>query len=257
VEQQFAISGPVTLAKSRRAGTVSFLPLDKLAGRPEAEAFQSRAVSALGGLRCGYKIGATSIEVQRFLSCDEPIYSPILGEDVLPSGSTFATPHGLLGVECEFGFVMGRDFPTSADATDIAGLRSAVTECFVGLELVGRRLADEVPLNEVSSIADFALNVVVIRGQSIPDWEREDLSAIPVRAVLDGMTVRSGTGAAVLGHPLNPLVWLAETLVRYGGRLRRGEMILTGTCTGITKIRPGQTFAGCFADFSPVQVQIA
>lgn len=120
---------------------------------------------------------------------------------------------------------------------------------------MGRRLAD-VPLNEVSSIADFALNRRHSRA-SIPDWEREDLSAMPVRALLDGMTVASGTGAAVLGHPLNPLVWLAETLVRHGGRLRRGEMILTGTCTGITKIRPGQTFAGCFADFSPVQVQMA
>jgi 2-keto-4-pentenoate hydratase len=152
------------LAKSRRAGTVSLLPLDKLSDRAEAEAFQAQAVTALGAVPCGYKIGATSVEVQRLLSCREPIYSPILSEDVLPSRSTFRMPAGLLGVEYEFGFVMDRDFPASAEATDIAELRAAVAECFVGLELVGRRLADEVPLNEVSSIADFALNVVVIRG---------------------------------------------------------------------------------------------
>lgn len=251
------ITDPVTLAKCRRAGTVSFLSLGKLAGRAEAEAFQLAAVNALGGVPCGYKIGATSIEVQRLLSCHEPIYSPILTEDVLQSGSTFRIPRGLLGVECEFGFVMGRDFPSSAEAMNIATLQSAVAECFVGLELVGRRLADDVPLNEVSSIADFALDVAVIRGQSISDWERQDLAGLPVRAVLDGVTVARGTGALVLDHPLNALVWLAETLLRRGSCLRRGEIILSGTCTGITKVAAGQTFAGRFANFPPVQVHLA
>jgi 2-keto-4-pentenoate hydratase len=169
---------------------------------------------------CGYKIGATSAEVRQLLSCPEPIYSPILAEDVLPSESTFRIPPGLLGVECEFGFVMGRDFPTPAETTNIAALRSAIAECFVGLELVGRRLADDVPLNEVSSIADFALDVAVIRGRPIPDWGRFDLSAIPVRAVLDGVTVARGTGGMVLGHPLKALEWLAEALHRRGGSLR-------------------------------------
>jgi 2-keto-4-pentenoate hydratase len=168
---------------------------------------------------------------------------------VLQSGSTFRIPRGLLGVECEFGFVMGRDFPSSAEAMNIATLQSAVAECFVGLELVGRRLADDVPLNEVSSIADFALDVAVIRGQSISDWA--------VRAVLDGVTVARGTGALVLDHPLNALVWLAETLLRRGSCLRRGEIILSGTCTGITKVAAGQTFAGRFANFPPVQVHLA
>jgi 2-keto-4-pentenoate hydratase len=257
MEHLLEIGGPMTLAKCRRAGTVSLLPLDKLASRAEAETFQAAAVSAVGGVPCGYKIGATSVEVQLLLNCHEPIYSPIFSEDVLSSGSTFRIPRGLLGVECEFGFVMGRDFPGPTEASDIAALRSAIAECFVGLELVGRRLADEVPLNEVSSIADFALDVAVIRGQPIPEWRRYDLAAISVRAVLDGVTVVTGTGEMVLGHPLNALEWLAETLHRRGGSLRSGEIILTGTCTGITKVSPGQTFDGYFADFSPVRLHLA
>jgi 2-keto-4-pentenoate hydratase len=250
------ISDPVTLANCRRGGTVSRLSLDKLASRAEAEAFQAAAISALGGMPCGYKIGATSVEVQQLLSCHEPFYSPILSEDVLPSGSRFRIPRGLLGVECEFGFVMAHDFPASGEASDIAALRSAIAECFVGLELVGRRLADDVPLNEVSSIADFGLDVAVIRGRPISDWERHDLAAMPVRAVLDGVTVVRGTGGLVLGQPFNALKWLAETLRRRGSSLRSGEIILTGTCTGITKVSAGQTFDGCFADFSPVRVHL-
>jgi 2-keto-4-pentenoate hydratase len=248
---------PVTLAEHRRAGTIAHLPLHKLAGRSQAEALQAAAVRALGGEPCGYKIGATSMEVQRLLQCGEPIYAPILRTHVLASGATFRIPAGFLGVECELGFLMGRDFPASAETTDIMALRAAVAECFVALELVGRRLAADVPLNEASSIADFALDVAVVRGAPIPDWQRQDLAAIPVRAVLDGVTVASGTGAMVLGHPLNALLWLAQALHKRGGQLRSGEIIVTGTCTGITKVAPGQVFAGCFADFPPVQVHLA
>ena len=80
---------------------------------------------------------------------------------------------------------------------------------------------------------------------------------MPVRAVLDGVTVASGSGAMVLGHPLNALLWLAEALHANGDRLRSGEIVLTGTCTGITKVAPGQTFAGCFSDVSPVRLHFA
>jgi 2-keto-4-pentenoate hydratase len=169
----------------------------------------------------------------------------------------FRAPEGLLGVECEFGFLMGRDFPASAEMSDLAALRSTIAECFVALEIVGRRVAADVPLNEASAIADFALDAAVVRGVQIPDWQGRDLAVIPVRAVLDGVTVASGTGAMVLGHPLNALLWLAQALHERGERLRSGEIILTGTCTGVTKVAPGQVFEGYFADLPPVQLRLA
>jgi 2-keto-4-pentenoate hydratase len=257
MEHLLDVSAPLALAECRRNATISHLPLHKLASRTEAEQFQVAAVRALRGEACGHKIGATSLEVQQLLNCQEPIHAPIRREDVLASGATFLIPAGLLGVECEFGFLMGRDFPTSAKMSDITALRCAIAECFVALELVGRRVVADVPLNEVSSIADFALDVAVVRGEPIPDWERQDLAVVPVRAVIDGVTVVSGTGARVLGHPLNALLWLAEALRKRGDKLRSGDMILTGTCTGITKVAPGQAFAGCFADLPPVQVHLA
>src|SRR5216684_1091829 len=122
---------PAVLAACRRAGTISHLPLHELASRADAEAFQQAAVRALGGEPCGYKIGATSVEVQQLLSCREPIYAPFLREHVLASGATFRIPAGLLGLECEFGFMMGRDFPTSVDRLDLFAPRSAIAECFI------------------------------------------------------------------------------------------------------------------------------
>jgi 2-keto-4-pentenoate hydratase len=205
-------TAPAALAACRHAGTLSRVRLQDIASRAEAEAFQAAAVEALDGEPCGYKIGATSSEVQQLLKCREPIYAPLLREDVLANGATFPVPAGLLGIECEFGFVMRREFPAANEMADVAGIRSAIAECFMGLELVGRRVAPDVPLNEVTAIADFSLDVAVVRGALIPDWERHDLAALPVRAVLDGVAMASGTGAVVLGHPLNSLLWLAAAL---------------------------------------------
>lgn len=248
---------PLLLAGCRRAGTLARVALHEIGGRAAAEAFQAAAVKALGGERCGYKIGATSPQVQQLLGCREPIEAPIVREDVLAGGATFRVPAGFLGVECEFAFRMGRDFPRPDEALNVTALRSAVAECHAALELVGRRVGEEVPLNETTAIADFSLDVAVVQGTAIPGWQRRDLSAMPVRAVVDGVTMASGTGVVVLGHPLNALLWLATALSKRGERLKAGELVLTGTCTGITKVAPGQNFAGHFADLPPVEVRLA
>jgi 2-oxo-3-hexenedioate decarboxylase/2-keto-4-pentenoate hydratase len=250
------VSDPATIAECRRSGALAHLSLHTLASRAEAEEFQAAAVKAFGGELCGHKIGATSNEVQRMLGCREPIHAPIRRADVLTSGATFRIPPGLLGIECEFGFQMGEDFPASAGASDMAALRSAIAECFVALEIVGRRVPADVPLAEVSAIADFSLNVAIVRGAALSDWQQHDLTAIPVRALVDGVQAAAGNAAVVLGHPLNALQWLAGALGKRGDRLRRGDIVLTGTCTGITKVAPGQVFSGCFADLPPTEVRL-
>ena len=256
MDQPLDVHAPAALAACRRSGTLLHLPLHALADRAEAEAFQAAAMSALGGEACGHKIGATNAAVQQMSDCRKPIHAPFRRQDVLAGGSTFRIPAGLLGVECEFAFVMARDYPAAGERADLAGLRAAIEDCVIALELVGRRLTDDVPLNEMSATADYALNVAVVEGEPVPGWDRLDLAAMPVHATVDGATVASGSGAVVLGHPLKSLLWLAEELGNHGGRLRAGEIILTGTCTGITKVAGGQTFEGRFADLPPVCVRL-
>lgn len=242
------------LADCRRRGTVERLPLHAIAERGDAEAILAAAVTALDGETCGHKIGSTSEEVQRLLKSTGPMHAPVLREHVLASGATVPVPAGLLGVECEFGFEMARDFPADGESVTLERLESAVADCFTGLEIIGRRVTEDIPLTEMSSLADYGLNVAVVRGGPIPDWRRRDLSALSVVAACDGATAASGTGAKVLGHPLAALLWLAEALSGAGGRLRAGEIVFTGSCTGITEVAPGQTFEGRFAELPPVQV---
>jgi 2-keto-4-pentenoate hydratase len=71
-----------------------------------------------------------------------------------------------------------------------------------------------------------------------------------VTALLDGAPVAQGNGYLVLGNPLESLLWLARKLAASGGLLRAGDTVLTGTCTGITKVAPRQRFEARFGEAS-------
>ena len=106
---------------------------------------------------------------------------------------------------------------------------------------IGLRLPNEFFPNALVATADFGANVGFVAGDGVADWQAHDLSGIPVTVKVDGEQVASGTGKAVMGHPLNALVWLANHLGSSGQGLRAGDWISTGTCAGVVPIKPGQS----------------
>ena len=48
------------------------------------------------------------------------------------------------------------------------------------------------------------------------DGCRKDLDTVAVRMLINGEEKASGTGAEVLGHPINSLTWLANSLNKPG-----------------------------------------
>ncbi len=64
----------------------------------------------------------------------------------------------------------------------------------------------------------------------------------------NGELVTTGSGAAVLGHPLNVMAWLADELPCFGLQLRRGDVVTTGVATDVFEAGAGDS---CVADFGP------
>ena len=61
------------------------------------------------------------------------------------------------------------------------------------------------------------------------DWRGIDLAALRGVAYVNGRAVGEGRGADTLGHPLAALAWVANHLAGRGRRLRKGDVVITGS----------------------------
>jgi len=242
------------LAAARREGTYADIDWTGVTDTASAMAVQAAAVSAYGGRQIGYKVGATSQAAQAIVGCQAPFYGPMAANDAHYGGDRLPWLDHYRGVECEFAFTMGRDYPNAGEAADPESLKAAIADCLIALEVVGRRTAGDGMPQYPGIIADFAAHSAFIAGPGVANWAAFDLAAVTVRGSIDGEVTNEGSGAAVLGHPLNALAWLADALAADGGRLKAGDIVSTGTTLGIIIPQPGATTTGDFGELGTVSV---
>jgi 2-keto-4-pentenoate hydratase len=222
--------------------------------RESAEAIQAAAVEAYGGPAVGYSIQGTSEMSRRRIGCDDPIFGPLLDLDVAASGTRFRLPHGVLGAGCSFVFGIGRPYPAEGEAIDRNSVAEAVADCRLAIEILGRRVPGSVPINALTATADFALHVLHVEGMHVQNLSGVDLSTIVVAAKINGKIVTTGHGGNVMGHPLEAVAWLAGQLKSRGRGLEAGELVATGSCTGVLQIMPGQIFEADFGTLGSTNI---
>ena len=68
------------------------------------------------------------------------------------------------------------------------------------------------------------------------------------------MKRQEGTGALVLGDPVNVLEWFVNALGAHGRTILPGQFVMTGTMTGLHAPKPGETAVADFGDLGRVEV---
>ena len=104
---------------------------------------------------------------------------------------------------------------------------AAVEAVCAAIELVDDRAADYAATDIGSLVADNSWNEGVVLGEFRRDWP--DLGGVTARVLRDGEEIDRGSGADVLGHPFEPLTWLANHLAARGQGLRAGDIVSTGS----------------------------
>ena len=214
------------------------------------------ALAELWGLEvAGWKVGAASAAAMDMLRTDAPFPGRVFAPYLLDSpASVAAEALHKCAVECEFAFRLGRDLPPRGADYGMDEIREAVTDAYPAIELVNDYWVDGFALGVAHFVADNGSNGGLVLGDPIADWRERDLAAAAVTLRIDGEDAGSGTGADVLGHPLNTLVWLANDLSRRGIGLKEDQVVTTGSMTGMTPCRPGATAVGDFGVLGSVQV---
>jgi 2-keto-4-pentenoate hydratase len=209
-----------------------------------------------GGKVAGYKIACTNAIAQRQLSVNEPFYGNLTSAFCSESPARLdASEFFMRVVEAEFGFRMDRDLPPRASPYSREEIADAVEGVMPSIEVVDSRFDDWLTIGAFSLIADNACNAAWVHGSLIKNWRDFDLAQQPVRVFVNGVLVREGNGAAVLGHPLNALEWLVNALAARGIGLERGQYITTGVTTEVYMAERGDHALADFGEIGRAEVE--
>lgn len=201
-----------------------------------AYAVQSELVDRLqagrGTVTCGYKIALTTPAMRAMVGFHDSISGRLLADRVMPSGATLqAADYGRLLIEFEIAFQLGADLPARDGPWTRAAILPYVACAFPALEVADDRNADygELAASILTLAADNAWNEGLVLGAPVSGLTAEELHDAVGVASIDGVAVGRGTGADVLGHPLDALGWLARHLQGRGLALRAGDLVTTGS----------------------------
>lgn len=150
-------------------------------------------------------------------------------------------------IEAEFAFRVGADVEPVVGGHTRATVAEYIDVLLPGIEIVDYRF-ESWAVGALRIAADNAIHGWWIRGEPVSNWRDHDLAASAVSVTRNGVVVTTGSGAAVLGHPLDVMAWLANELPSYGRTLREGDLVTTGVATDVFEAQVGQT---CVADFGP------
>ena len=213
----------------------------------EAMEVQRRFLQQIRGEEyvAGYKAGLTSAAVQETFGTDEPIRGTLLPHMLIRSGDTLEATFGARPrAEGDLMVRVGSDAINEAesDSALLAGL-DAVVPFF---ELPDLMYAEEV---SIGGAALAAVNVGARRGvvgpaTPLPPGRAgyELLGGIRVE-VFDrsGRVLADGRSSQLLGHPLEVVRWVRNSLREEGRRLEPGQLISLGSVTDLLAVQAGET----------------
>ena len=204
---------------------------------------------AAGERQIGWKVGLTSPAIQQQFGFHEPVFGCVL--DSQPSGHVFA-PTELIAPGFENELCMRLRVDLSGTVT-VDQARAAIDVVYPAMEIIETRgpFTEQIAL----ALADNAQQKTVILGS--PSALPADLTAIEAHVSINGQPVATGTGDAVLGNPLNSIVWLASKLGLYGRGLKAGEIVMTGSFTRQFPIAPGDKIETVFSGLGAVATEMS
>lgn len=218
----------------------------------EIQLINIRQRVAEGARVLGHKVGLSSKAMQQMMGVDEPDYGHLLDEmqafeDTPVKAGRYLYPR----VEVEVGFILSDDLP-GAECTEEDVL--AATEALVpSIELIDTRITDwKIALCD--TIADNASSAGFVLGKARVAPADTDVRAIDAVLTRNGEVIAEGRSDAVLGNPVTAVAWLARKVESFGVRLKKGDIVLPGSCTRAIDAHAGDEFVADFTGLGSVRL---
>jgi len=213
----------------------------------DALAIQAAIVARAGERIAGWKVGGV---VEGAIT-----YGVLLESRVQRSPARIASADmPLLGMEAEVAFRFLHDLPPRAAEYSQADVEAAVV-AFPAIEVVATRYTSYQGTPFIERLADCMSNGAFVVGPDQPSWRTQDLEQLEATLTFDEQIVTQRRGGHAAGHPLRPAVTLVNAL-RTSSGVRAGQMMTTGTYTGLNYAQPGQRVRASFDAFGAAELVI-
>ena len=157
-------------------------------------------------------------------------------------------------VEAEFAFRLGADVDPIDGGHTHESIAEHIDAVIPAIEIVDYRY-ESWTLGALQVAADNAIHGWWVHGDPVIDWQHLDLRTTGVTVRRNGDVATSGSGAAVLGHPLTVMAWLADELPRFGLSMRAGDLVTTGVTTDVFEALAGDALRADFEGIGSVELR--
>ncbi|MDP9459031.1 MAG: fumarylacetoacetate hydrolase family protein [Actinomycetota bacterium] len=192
----------------------------------------------------GYKVGCTGPGTRAQFGLDGPIRGLLYDTELHASRSEISSSaYAELAIEGELAVRLGDE--------------GRIAEVFPVIELHNYVFRGQPPtLQELVANNGIHAGVVLPPPAAEMPWCEDQPLTGRLTVEIDGTCVEEGPMDGVPGGPAGSLRWLAAHLADSGLSLRPGQLVLTGTPLGLTRVRPGASIRVTAEHLGAVEVTI-
>jgi len=207
------------------------------------------------GKPVGYKAGLTNPNVQKVFGVSQPVRGTLLKKMMLKSGTTIPANFGSISMSEGDLIVRVKDDAINQAKTPEETLKH-LDAVIPFIELPDLVCDKSVKFNGPILVAINVGARYGVMGKPIPlkarpEWI-ERLKNFTLQVFDEkGALVAEGKGTALLGDPLNVVLWIKDSLAAEGKKLKKGDLLSLGSLTKMMPSKPGATVKAVYTGLDP------
>ncbi len=192
----------------------------------------------------GYKVAYTSAKMREASGIAAPCSAFMFADTIVDSPAVLkSSDYVAPAIECEVGVRLSSEVPATGAPYTRENIAPHIESLMTAFEVVDRRPS------EAPDGVDVAASAIVVNihnggavlGPAVTDWQGIDLVAARGTMSINGSQVGEGLGSDVMGHPIEALVWLANSLAERGESMPAGSIVITGSIIPPVALSAGDT----------------
>lgn len=229
-------------AAAANAYTITVRAVEAPAAIADAYRAQAGLIEQFG-TRIGWKVGRKSPDVT-------PSCAPLFETRTYAGGASVATDtFRLWQMETEIAFRIARDLPAREKAYTRAETMAVIGEMLACFEIIDSRFAEWPDVAPFLQLSDLMSHGGMVLGEPVPFDPAFDFVGARTSICIGEDAAVAGAGNPA-GDPIDLVAWLAANR-----GLKAGDLVTTGSYTGMRALPPGRTATGTVEGIGSVSVR--